>query len=146
MVKIRPMTMDDVIQVAEIEQECFTTPWSLNSFEQAVHMNHTIFLVAEVVGEIVGYCGILYVLDEGNITNIAVRDSYRGKGIGRKLMEEAMKIANNNNVFHFLLEVRRSNKLAIALYESLGFVEEGIRKNFYQHPTEDAFIMWKRAL
>ena len=104
---------------------------------------HTLFLVAELDGEIAGYCGCYQSLEEAEITNIAVRRQLRGHGIGRRLLMELMRLGKEQGAFAYTLEVRVSNQAAIHLYESLGFVSFGIRKNFYEKPREDAMIMWR---
>ena len=106
---------------------------------------HNIYLVAENdQHEVVGYCGIWGVLDEGQITNVAVREEDQGKGIGYEMLQELIEIGKNEGLSQYTLEVRVSNKKAIRLYEKLGFEEEGIRKEFYDKPVEDASIMWLR--
>lgn len=143
---IRRMTPEDVPAVAAIEKECFSMPWSEKSFLDSVDREDTVFLVCvddcSDCGEIIaGYIGMYISFDEGEITNVAVASSYRKKGCGQKLIETAKQEAIVRNVESILLEVRKSNDPAISLYEKLGFENIGIRKNFYEHPTEDAIIM-----
>lgn len=100
-------------------------------------------MVVEIDGEIIAYAGLWKIFDEGHITNIAVKDSYRNKGVGKGLMSSLLTNTAKIGIDSFTLEVRRSNIGAIKLYESLGFEVAGIRKNFYDKPNEDALIMWK---
>lgn len=144
MLVIRKMTEDDVDQVGEIEESIFPLPWSKKSFQEAVNRKNTIYLVAESEGEILGYCGLWNIIGEGEITNVAVKTGHRRRKIARGLLEQLMHMGVEEGVEAFTLEVRVSNMAAIRLYESLGFVTEGIRKNFYEKPQEDALIMWKR--
>ena len=140
---IRRMEEGDLDQVCAIEEETFSMPWSRKSFQDTISYYHTLFLVAELDGEIAGYCGCYQSLEEAEITNIAVRHQLRGHGIGRRLLMELMRLGKEQGAFAYTLEVRVSNQAAIHLYESLGFVSFGIRKNFYEKPREDAMIMWR---
>lgn len=140
---IRRMEEGDLDQVCAIEEETFSMPWSRKSFQDTISYYHTLFLVAELDGEIAGYCGCYQSLEEAEITNIAVRRQLRGHGIGRRLLTELMRLGKEQGAFAYTLEVRVSNQAAIHLYESLGFVSFGIRKNFYERPREDAMIMWR---
>ena len=140
---IRRMEEGDLDQVCAIEEETFSMPWSRKSFRDTLSYYHTLFLVAELDGEIAGYCGCYQSLEEAEITNIAVRRQLRGHGIGRRLLMELMRLGKEQGAFAYTLEVRVSNQAAIPLYESLGFVSFGIRKNFYEKPREDAMIMWR---
>lgn len=140
---IRRMEEGDLDQVCAIEEETFSMPWSRKSFQDTISYYHTLFLVAELDGEIAGYCGCYQSLEEAEITNIAVRRQLRGHGIGRRLLMELMRLGKEQGAFAYTLEVRVSNQAAIHLYENLGFVSFGIRKNFYEKPREDAMIMWR---
>ena len=140
---IRRMEEGDLDQVCAIEEETFSMPWSRKSFQDTISYYHTLFLVAELDGEIAGYCGCYQSLEEAEITNIAVRRQLRGHGIGKSLLMELMRLGKEQGAFAYTLEVRVSNQAAIHLYESLGFVSFGIRKNFYEKPREDAMIMWR---
>ena len=144
---IRRMTPQDIPAVVEIEKECFSLPWSANSFEDSLSRADTIFLVCEETDAadkgtcIAGYMGLYVSFDEASVTNVAVSPSHRKKGYGEALVaasKEAAKAAGAETIF---LEVRVSNEPAISLYKKLGFAELGIRKNFYEHPVEDAIIM-----
>lgn len=142
--KIRELTAEDVEAVSRIEQETFSMPWSSRDFLEMVEADYAYYYVAEVEGEIVGCCGIRNMAGEGEITNVVVASDFRGKGIGRALMEHMLREAALHGMGDCTLEVRVSNVPAIHLYESLGFKSEGIRPGFYERPKEDAVIMWKR--
>lgn len=142
--KIRELTAEDVEAVSRIEQETFSMPWSPEDFLEMVEADYAYYYVAEVEGEIVGCCGIRNIVGEGEITNVVVASEYRGRGIGRALMEYMLREAVFHGIGDCTLEVRVSNASAIRLYESLGFQSEGIRPGFYEKPKEDAMIMWKR--
>lgn len=138
---IRRMTETDCYAVAQIEADSFSDPWSLSAFTETVRMHNYVYLVAEEEGEVLGYCCFISVLDEGEIPNVCVKSSARGKGIGRSMMERLIEEAKERNLSVLYLEVRKSNASARHLYESLGFEEDGIRKGFYELPKEDAVLM-----
>ncbi len=141
---IRKINYDDIEAVAQLEIECFSHPWSKESLKKEVENVNSLFLVYEIEQKIIGYIGMYLIVDEADITNIAITKSYRGKGCGRKLLMEAIKQVFIDKYQAITLEVRESNQTAIHLYEETGFEIEGVRKNFYDNPTENALIMWKR--
>lgn len=138
----RRMTEADLDKVAEMEKNFFSTPWSKAGFEESLRQSYSHFFVV-VTDEIVGYCGVHNLGGDGEISNVAVAEKCRGKGIGYEMLELAMEEMRKEGVEAFTLEVRASNTPAIKLYEKLGFEKAGVRKNFYDNPTEDAIIMWK---
>ena len=139
---IRRMTLDDLDAVAEIEAATFPTPWSRDSFRQELERNVAArYLVAEMEGQVIGYAGAWIILDESHITNIAIEESRRGLGYGRALTTALMQYLSNLGAAYATLEVRRSNLRAQNLYKSLGFVELGVRKRYYEDNREDALIM-----
>ena len=140
---VRKMQPSDLAQVCEIEKENFSLPWSEKSFADSMERNDTVFLVALADDEVAGYIGCYCIAGEGEITNVAVKSSYRRKGIGGMLLEKLYEEGALLETREFFLEVRESNEAAIALYSRQGFVKEGIRKNFYEQPVENALIMWK---
>lgn len=144
MLQIDDMRMEDLEQVSRLEALCFTMPWSIKSFEEILHRTDAVYVTAREEEKIVGYCGAYVILDEADINQVAVEPSCRNKGIGRKMMEVLLQKLEKAGADAVTLEVRKSNEAAIALYESLGFATEGIRKNFYERPVEDGLIMWKR--
>lgn len=141
---LRAMRVEDIPAVAKLEAEIFSVPWSEKSFLEEVEREDRLFVVAYVNETLAGYMGLIPFLDEADITNVAVASSMRRRGIAQKMLETTMGRAEKMGVNSFTLEVRVGNAGAIALYEKLGFTSEGIRKNFYEKPTEDALIMWKR--
>ena len=141
--QIRSMTLEDCAQVAAIETMSFSMPWSLHAFTETIGNPNYRFLVAEEDGEILGYCGFVYVLDEAEIPNVCVSADARRRGIGRALMEELVQRARELGIVTLHLEVRQSNIPAQNLYRSIGFEDIGIRKNFYDLPKEDAILMCK---
>lgn len=141
---IRRMCEADLPQAAALERKYFSVPWSEENLRQSLENPLYLFLTAEEEGEVAGYVGLFRVLDEGDVTNIVVHEKYRGRGLGSALTEALIAEGKNCGIQAFTLEVRVSNEAAIHIYERLGFVREGIRKRFYEKPTEDALIMWKR--
>lgn len=144
MLQIREMEAADVEAASRLESEAFSMPWSARDFLEMVEADYASYYVAELEGRIIGCCGIRNIAGEGEITNVVVKAPYRNQGIGRQLMEYMLKKAAEQNITVCTLEVRLSNEPAIRLYESLGFQGEGVRPKFYEKPTEDALIMWKR--
>ncbi len=143
-VRIVSMNADHLDEVAELERICFSTPWSRNMLAEELDNALSAFLVAlDDSGRVVGYAGLQVVLDEGYITNIAVRPECRRQGVAGKLLQVFLDFAQGNHLAFLTLEVRASNYDAIALYGSRGFRSAGRRKNYYEHPREDAIIMTK---
>lgn len=143
---IESMTVDDIYQVAEIERQIFSIPWSEKAFRDSMESDNTIYIVAKENNNVAGYAGMYLSFEEGNITNVAVNPLSRRKGIGEKIVRDILNRAYEKGVRDVFLEVRETNSVAIALYEKIGFKEEGIRKNFYDKPRENALIMWKHNL
>ena len=141
---IRRMRESDLEGAARLEKRYFSVPWTREQFGESLQSGQYLFLVAEENGQVAGYAGLLRVMDEGDVTNVVVDEAYRGKGLGTRLMAALLEEGRGCGMKEFTLEVRVSNQRAIRLYESLGFVQEGIRKRFYERPVEDALIMWKR--
>ncbi len=143
-VNIRPLTEEYVDQVCVLEEEAFSMPWHRESFMEMIANENACYLVALVGEEVVASCGLRHIVGEGEITNVVTKNTMRGQGIGRQILLKLLEEGTKMGAQAFTLEVRVSNAPAIHLYESLGFVSEGVRKNFYEDPTEDALIMWKR--
>jgi ribosomal-protein-alanine N-acetyltransferase len=143
-IAIRPMTIDDVDGVFEVEKNCFEHYWSKGEFEKEMKNDVARYLVADIDGKIVGYVGIWFVAGEGHITNVAVHSDYRGQKIGDILIKHLVKICKDNNIFAMTLEVRVSNIVAQNLYKKYGFKLAGIRKEYYSDNKEDAMIMWSQ--
>lgn len=142
---IRAMQTDDLGQVAPIEAANFSTPWTENDFRTYLDRQDGLFLVAEEDGKILGYCGVILVPPEGDITNVSVGSEYRGRGAGKALVEEMLKRTEAAGIDTLFLEVRKSNAVAIGLYGRQGFTEIAVRKNYYEKPVEDALIMSRKV-
>ncbi len=141
---IRTMEERDLEGILEVENKSFRTPWSKTMFEDELYNLNAHYLVVENMGKIVGYIGFWKIIDEGHITNIAVHPDFRKLGYGKALISALIKKAKDMEIIAITLEVRRSNHVAISLYESFGFVSSGVRKQYYSDNNEDAIIMWLR--
>ena len=138
---LREMLVEDLDQVIKIERELFSPPWTREGFFTYLTHKDAMFLVVEEKGEILAYCGLLMVLDEGDITNVAVRPNREGEGIGHFLIGRLIRLAQEQGVTTLHLGVRVGNDTAIRLYERMGFTRDGIRKQYYTDPVEDALLM-----
>ena len=143
MLEIRAMQAEDLEAVVRTESQIFSRPWSRKGFEDALQQEETIYLVAYEKETLAGYCGLLQSFDEADITNVAVAEKFRSKGVATELLEQLFLRGYERGIENFTLEVRVGNAAAIHLYEKLGFERSGIRPNFYEKPKEDALIMWK---
>ena len=144
MLIIRRIESRDAESLGALAREIFTMPWSVKAFAALAEDKNSIFFVAEDDDCIIGSCGLTHILDEGDIHNVMVAPSYRGKGIATMMLEKLLEEGRKQGIKESTLEVRVSNAAAIRVYEKLGFVSEGIRPGFYEEPVEDAMIMWKR--
>ena len=166
---IRRMEKRDIPQVVEIEKLCFTEPWSEADYKESLLLPYASYYVAEFVPQdsvgtgtagpafpeqsaeaggtagdsaILGMCGLRLILDEGEITNVAVRPAWRGQGIARLMLANLLEEGRRAGGTAFTLGVRAGNAPAIALYEGLGFRYEARRPGFYTKPVEDALLYW----
>lgn len=144
-VLVRPMEDTDVIEASYLEKATFSMPWKSEDFLEMIKADYAYYYVAMAGNKLVGIAGLRDVAGEGEITNIAVNQDYRGLKIGKALIRTLMDKCDELKIKDVTLEVRVSNKTAIGLYESFGFVNEGIRPGFYEKPAEDAMIMWRRG-
>lgn len=143
MITIRRMEKRDVSEVAFLEGQYFSNPWSEKSFSDAVCSDDTLYLVAEKEGRVTGYCGFYLSYESADLCNMLVEEKMRKKGIALKLLNTAFPVLQNRHVARILLEVRKTNLHAIGLYEKSGFQKIGIRKAYYADPREDAVLMEK---
>lgn len=146
MIVLRPLAAEDAEGVARVECESFPTPWSREDFWREASNDFACYIVAVEDDEIIGFAGCWISFEEAQVTNIALRKTHRGCGIGRALMEEMMRAAAARGAERMTLEVRPSNMPALHLYERLGFSAVGVRKKYYQDNGEDAILMWHTQL
>lgn len=146
------MTLDYIItdanerqldEIEAIERECFSTPWTREQLATQLGGDRHVFLAAELGGRVAGYVGMMHVLDEGYISNVAVGGEFRRRGVADALIAELISRCERLGLVFVTLEVRRSNAPARALYEKHGFVAVGERRNYYEQPREDAVLMTK---
>lgn len=142
----REMLVEDLDQVVEIEENLFSVPWTREGFLTYLIKKDTIFFVVEEKERILGYCSMMTVLDEGDILNVAVRKDRQKEGIGQFLMDSIIRMAYMQGIKLIHLEVRESNGTARRLYERMGFKEDGLRKNYYENPVENAVLMTRELL
>ncbi len=141
---VRRAEEKDVDRIAELEIECFTTPWTRESVYQDVVENpRALYLVAEIDNIVIGYAGIWSIVDEGHITNVAVDPRFRKHHVGSAIIAVLLEVTEKAGIERHTLEVRRSNEAAIRLYEKYGFKVCGERKGYYEDTREDALIMWR---
>ncbi|MBQ3899057.1 MAG: ribosomal protein S18-alanine N-acetyltransferase [Lachnospiraceae bacterium] len=144
-ITIRKLKESDIAELARIERESFSRPWSEESFRELLTLDYARYLVAEADGEIAGSAGMRVVYGEGDIDNVVVDRKYRGNGIAKALISELIALGESEGIKEFTLEVRVSNAAAIRVYENAGFTSAGVRPRFYEDPVEDALIMWRRG-
>ena len=139
--KIEKMTSSHIGEIAKLEKECFSSPWSEDGLKSEINNKFARFFVAFSNGKIVGYVGSHNVLGEVYITNVAVLPEFRRKGIGKAIVEHLVSEMKAEGADFVTLEVRKSNSNAISLYEKCGFQKVGERKDFYEKPREDGILM-----
>jgi ribosomal-protein-alanine N-acetyltransferase len=156
---IRPMILDDLEQVAALDQISFSLPWPAHSFRYELLENEFSRLwVAEtvpaesealpgnVVPRVIGMIVVWLIIDEAHIATLAVHPLYRRRGIGRQLLLTAMRESAAQGAVSAKLEVREHNQIAINMYRKLGFEVVGRRKRYYQDTNEDAILMTLESL
>ena len=144
-VRIRPMTAEDIDDAALLEKENLgKEAWNGKQLLDALTRDDTFYLVAEKAGRVVGMCGVQNISGDGEVTNVSVARDCRGEGIGYKMLKQLLERGRGIGIKDYTLEVRAGNEHAIRLYERLGFKSEGLRPGFYDEPKEDAAIYWKR--
>ena len=129
-----------VAQIAALEQQIFSDAWSEKSIASELSNELSLWLVALDDDTVAGYIGSQTVLGEADMLNLAVAPEYRRRGVGRELVQE---LISRLDAHCLTLEVRVSNENARRLYESMGFIQVGLRRNYYEKPREDAMILRK---
>ena len=140
-ITIKKMEAQDIEEIANIEKECFSSPWSFQSLMNEIKNENAYFIVALKENKSIAYAGIHCIMGDCFITNIAVSAKNRRNGIGKKILNHLVKYAKEKDSNFITLEVRKSNIIAQNLYKKFDFKEIGFRKNFYSNPKEDAIIM-----
>ncbi len=140
----RPMRAEDLDAVTALETAAFSRPWKREDFSAALQKEEYLYFVAEE-GRVLGVAGLIMTPPEADISNVSVAQEARRRGIAGGLLRALLSEGRRRGLKDFTLEVRASNSAAIALYEGLGFICEGVRKAFYSDPREDALIYWLRG-
>jgi len=135
------MADGDVERVAELEAAAFGSPWEAATFRRLLGRSGAELLVVEVADELVGYAVLWCILDQGELANIAVDPAWQRRGIGGRLLERVLARARDRGVSDLFLEVREGNAVARELYLRRGFLQIGVRRNYYDSPREDACVL-----
>lgn len=146
MLVIRNTIEADLEAIASLECQTFSDAWTVKSIQDTFQQSQAFMVTAELDGKVAGYCIVYFVLDEGEIARIAVDNSYRRQGVGRRVLEQVEKMCQEKGIIRLMLDVREGNDSARQFYQSLGFEEDGIRKNFYSLPEENAILMSKNVI
>lgn len=144
--KIKAMNSSHVEGVFEVSKLSLSETWNMESIERELSNKLAKYFVALDGDKVIGFIGMWIILDEGDITNIAVHPNYRKQGIGNLLINRLVSLCKESNINSLTLEVREGNIPAQNLYKKHKFKEEGLRKNFYDNPKENAIIMWRHNI
>jgi ribosomal-protein-alanine N-acetyltransferase len=145
-VEARRMALEDVEAVAGIEAASFSAPWKPDTFASLLDSRGAeLWVLDDPAVGVVGYAVLWCILDQGELANIAVAESHRGRGHGRQLLATVLEVAGSRGVESLYLEVRVSNAAAIGMYRAFGFTDVGFRKKYYDRPVEDALLMVRKA-
>lgn len=143
----RPMQVEDLDIIMQIEPQIYPYPWSRGNFADSLKSGYSAWVMLEQKN-IIGYSLIMMVLDEAHLLNLSIAKTHQKRGLGRILLEHMIKISQNYRAANMFLEVRPSNTSAIALYENIGFSEMAIRRGYYpadpkqfKGGREDAILM-----
>lgn len=144
--EIKGLEETDLPRIADLELAIFPDAWSLSALQESLHQKSRTWLGGIWLdGLLIGYVIFYHVLDEGEIARIAVDPVYRRKGAAARLLHAVEDFCEEKGIDRLMLEVRKSNVPAISLYREYGFAEDGIRKNYYKNPVEDAVLMSRKA-
>ena len=140
--QFRPMQTADLDAIMAIEPKIYPYPWSRGTFSDSLNAGYSCW-VFEEGANVIGYAVLMLVLDEAHLLNLSIASTYQGQGMGRALLEQMMQIARGHGALNMFLEVRPSNKVAISLYENIGFNEMAVRRGYYpaNGGREDAILM-----
>ena len=141
--KICKAELSDLPEIAALESKIFSDAWSLKSLEETWNQKNAVIFAAKTEGKTEGYLIFYYVLDEGEIARIATAPSVRRKGAAGHIFRELLAFCAEQQITRIMLDVRESNEAARRFYEKYGFTEDGIRKNYYENPKENAILMSK---
>jgi [ribosomal protein S18]-alanine N-acetyltransferase len=140
--RVRSMTTDDLSAVLAIERRVQPSPWSEAVFRAEIGREDRCYLVAEADGRVAGYAGMIRIVDEAHVANVAVAPELQGRGIGATLVLALHREAVRLGLGALTLEVRAGNDRAKALYRRFGYAPVGVRKGYYADNGEDALVLW----
>lgn len=144
MLEIRIAKEQEIEEIARLEQEIFPDPWSLTALRDTWNQRQAQILGAWLDGQMAGYVIVYFAADESEIARIAVDEKFRRQGVAGALLDEMERVLAGKGIARLMLDVRKSNAAALRFYLSRGFKEDGVRKNFYTNPIEDAILMSRR--
>lgn len=145
--RIREMEEGDIPAVCALERECFSDAWSERLVRAAFESElDSCFLLVEESGDALGYVNIRVLGDEAELMRICLAKRARGRGLSALLLRRGLEEMKRRGAAAATLEVRAGNMPAVRLYRAHGFLPEGVRRDYYRNPTEDAEIYWKRGL
>lgn len=130
----------DIAEVAELERQCFSTPWSEEQYRLAFERKVFSVFGLRRTGRLAAYVAVYHLAGELEILNVAVHPDLRRRGLGRRLLGILLQVGAKMGIERAVLEVRTGNAPAIALYEALGFSRAGVRPHYYADTGEDAII------
>lgn len=142
-IAIRAASVSDIDAMVEISRDSIIPPWTEGNFSDALDNNLCKVFVGVRGGTVCGYLVCYHAADEGEIPSVAVAGNHRRRGVAASMIKEMFSILRGEGIRRIFLEVREHNEPAVGLYESLGFLRVGMRKNFYDNPIEDAVIMMR---
>jgi ribosomal-protein-alanine N-acetyltransferase len=145
--RVTPESIGEVDEISVLQSETFTNPWSAQSLRWEIANTDVARLyVMRADSTLVGFCACWVILDELHINSLAIDQAWRRQGLASRLLRDVCRDGGAAGATQATLEVRRSNEAALALYQRLGFTCEGVRKDYYQTPREDALVLWCRNL
>jgi ribosomal-protein-alanine N-acetyltransferase len=146
--RIGPGTPSDLAAVEALQRRSFTNPWGAEAIKWELENTDVarLYVMRDPAGVLAAYCACWIVFDELHINSLAVDETFRRRGLARRLLQHVLAEARRSGAKSATLEVRQSNHAARLLYEGLGFHVEGVRRDYYQDPREDALILWHRTL
>lgn len=146
MFRVERVKEDDLFEIAALEQEVFSDPWSRGGLEETFRQPHAAIFGVWKEDVLAGYVILYYIMDEGEIARIAVKDCFRRQGAAGEMLLRIEEFCRESGVGKLLLEVRENNTAAVSFYKKYGFRQDGIRKKFYVNPSEDAILMSYRIM
>jgi ribosomal-protein-alanine N-acetyltransferase len=147
-IKLKQLTDQELEQVLELDNLCFGGLWSLEGYKREIDSPNSELLIIclDIKGEekVIGLGCFWGILQEAHLTLLAIHPDFQGQGLGKLLLNNLLKSAQQRGLERATLEVGENNQIALSLYQKFGFTVGGRRKNYYQKTGEDALILWKK--